>query len=325
MLKRAEKEIDGYTPEHEEKKYKAPWSRCLLFGSRGIKAKERYMMADLFGLLPHAKKEAKYDDLRNLKNIASICSDRNCDTCVFIEDRNPDLTYIWMTLAPNGPSLKFFVESSTLMTDLKLSGNCLKGSRPILSFGNEFTQTKEGQVMKEVMSKIFNVQQGYPKSKPFIDHVMQFSIVDDRIWIRNYQIAEQEGKDKLSLVEIGPRLCLRLIKILMGCFQGATAYVNESFVSPKTIRRLERNEEALAAKRKVRDAKALIETKKNISNPKDILDNVFDNAVQIGEDNDVESEEVDDVNKMEEEDAEVSQDDDKKMEEEESSKMEEDE
>ena len=39
------------------------------------------------------------------------------------------------------------------------------------------------------------------ESQPFIDHVLTFTIIDNKIWLRNYQIVEENG----SLAEIGPR------------------------------------------------------------------------------------------------------------------------
>ena len=36
--------------------------------------------------------------------------------------------------------------------------------------------------------QIFGTPHNHPKSKPFFDRVMNFAIVDNRIWIRNYQV-----------------------------------------------------------------------------------------------------------------------------------------
>ena len=35
---------------------------------------------------------------------------------------------------PSGPSAKFLVENIHTLEELKLTGNCLKGSRPLLNF-----------------------------------------------------------------------------------------------------------------------------------------------------------------------------------------------
>lgn len=91
---------------------------------------------------------------------------------------------------------------------------------------------------------------------------MGFTLADNKIWIRNYQISETEpskpkprseeadtdtpaatskpkGKNietELSLVEIGPRFVLTPIVILEGSFGGPVIYENKEFVSPNQIR-----------------------------------------------------------------------------------------
>lgn len=85
------------------------------------------------------------------------------------------------------------------MRELKLTGNCLKGSRPILAFDETFSKEPHYMLMKELFIQIFSTPNYHPKSQPFIDHVFNFSIVDNRIWFRNFQILSEDG----ALVEIG--------------------------------------------------------------------------------------------------------------------------
>ncbi|EDO26224.1 predicted protein, partial [Nematostella vectensis] len=73
------------------------------------------------------------------------------------------------------------------MDELKLTGNCLKGSRPILSFDEHFDKTPHNVILKEMFIQIFGTPLNHPKSKPFVDRVMTFSIQDNRIWVRNFQ------------------------------------------------------------------------------------------------------------------------------------------
>ena len=122
------------------------------------------------------------------------------------------------------------------MSELNFSGNCLKGSRPVLSFDAAFERQPHLRLIKEVFLHVFGVPQGARRSKPFVDHVMGFSVADGRIWVRNYQISESEpssakkdGEDgdedmedvpktkgkgggnkelDISLVEIGPRFVI---------------------------------------------------------------------------------------------------------------------
>ncbi|CAM9494859.1 unnamed protein product [Sphacelaria rigidula] len=58
------------------------------------------------------------------------------------------------------------------MDELKLTGNCMLGSRPLLNFDIKFDQTPHWRVMKGILMDIFNTPRGHPKSKPFIDRIM---------------------------------------------------------------------------------------------------------------------------------------------------------
>jgi ribosome biogenesis protein BRX1 len=145
------------------------------------------------------------------------------------------------------------------MEELHFTGNCLKGSRPVLSFDAAFEAEPHLKVIKELFLHMFGVPQGARKSKPFIDHVMGFSIADGKIWVRNYEIREVEkvksdGKEDeeptnkgkkskfgdkdtdVSLVEIGPRFVLTPIVIQEGSFGGPIIYENKRFVSPNHVR-----------------------------------------------------------------------------------------
>lgn len=139
------------------------------------------------------------------------------------------------------------------MEELHFTGNCLKGSRPILSFDAAFDKQPHLKVIKELFLHTFGVPEGARKSKPFIDHVMGFTVADGKIWIRNYQVSEveaakgegeEETKSKksgnkdteINLVEIGPRFVLTPIVIQEGSFGGPIIYENKEFVSPNQVR-----------------------------------------------------------------------------------------
>jgi len=146
-----------------------------------------------------------------------------------------------------------------MMDELHFTGNCLKGSRPVLSFDATFDTEPHLVVMKELFMHIFGVPKGARKSKPFVDHVMGFTVAGGRIWIRCYQISETEGEKQkpipnidvplnegqkkgkntetsLKLIEIGPRFVLTPIVILESSFGGPVLYENKEFVSPNQIR-----------------------------------------------------------------------------------------
>jgi len=143
------------------------------------------------------------------------------------------------------------------MEELQFTGNSLKGSRPILSFDAAFEKDPFLKVIRELFLHIFGVPQGARRSKPFVDHVLGFSVLDGKIWMRNYEIKEVEGEDTemeetdgpsekapkgkgkdtgISLQEIGPRVVLTPIVIQEGSFGGPIIYENKEFVSPNQVR-----------------------------------------------------------------------------------------
>ena len=157
------------------------------------------------------------------------------------------------------------------MEELNFTGNCLKGSRPILSFDATFDTAPHLRLMKELFLHIFGVPNRSRKTKPFIDHIMGFTIVNGKVWVRCYQINESEpiraklnGPDtsqntkdvpklpdggisketNISLVEIGPRFVFTPIVILESSFGGPVIYENKEFVSPNQIRADQRRAKA---------------------------------------------------------------------------------
>ena len=152
------------------------------------------------------------------------------------------------TLTTN--ALRLLSSAVHTMDELHFTGNCLKGSRPILSFDGAFDAQPHLKVMKELFIQSFGVPPQARKSKPFIDHVMNFTVLDNKVWIRVYQIAEADetaaegdkstgrkgGETQLKLVEIGPRFVLTPIVILESSFGGPVIFENKEFVSPNQIR-----------------------------------------------------------------------------------------
>ncbi|EJD42249.1 Brix-domain-containing protein [Auricularia subglabra TFB-10046 SS5] len=221
-----------------------------MLSSRGVTARMRHLMADLASLMPHAKKDAKLDAKNQLRLLPELADLHSCNNALYFEARRHSDLYMWAAKTPNGPSIKLHVQNSHTMDELKMRGNCLKGSRPVLSFAKEFDDEPWGRLCKEVFTHIFGVPPQARRAKPFVDHILSFSILDGKIWFRNFQIIEKDptkgdkekgqDKDGMSLVEIGPRFVLTPIRIFEGAFSGATVYSNPEFVSPAAARALAR-------------------------------------------------------------------------------------
>jgi ribosome biogenesis protein BRX1 len=211
--------------------------------------------------MPHSRKEAKFDSKTKLYQLNEMAELYNCNNILFFEARKGKDLYCWMSKPPNGPTVKMHLQNLHTMEELNFIGNCLKGSRPILSFDAAFEKQAHLRVIKELFTQVFGVPKNSRKTKPFVDHVMGFTVADGKIWIRVYQINESEtGKKKpvdgddmdvdelvnkkkgkssdfdVNLVEIGPRFVLTPIVIQESSFGGPIIYENKEFVSPNQIR-----------------------------------------------------------------------------------------
>ena len=163
--------------------------RCLTLCSRGVTARYRHLLEDLRTLMPHHKKDSKLDtgDEALGSAINSIAEMKSCNTVLFLECRKRQDAYLWMSRIGDGlngqpgPSVKFHVTNVHTMDELRLTGNCMKGSRPILSFDESFNRLGHCKLMKELFIDVFGTPRGHPKSKPFIDRVMAFYYADKRV------------------------------------------------------------------------------------------------------------------------------------------------
>ncbi|KIJ35753.1 hypothetical protein M422DRAFT_106020, partial [Sphaerobolus stellatus SS14] len=161
--------------------------RVLLLSSRGVTHRMRHLMNDLEVLLPHVKKDSKLDSKSQLHLLPELADLNNCNNALYFEARRHEDLYMWAAKTPNGPSIKMHVQNVHTMDELKMTGNCLKGSRGILSFDEAFDASEHGKLMKEVLTHIFGVPPGARRAKPFVDHVLTFSMLDGKIWFRNFQ------------------------------------------------------------------------------------------------------------------------------------------
>ncbi|KAM4066933.1 brix domain-containing protein [Hirsutella rhossiliensis] len=250
--------LKSEAPSNGVKKNK---QRVLILSSRGVTYRHRHLLNDIASMLPHSRKDAKFDSKSRLNELNELAELYNCNNVLFFEARKGKDLYVWLSKIPNGPTVKMHLQNLHTMEELHFTGNCLKGSRPILSFDAAFDKQPHLRVIKELFLHTFGVPQGARKSKPFVDHVMGFSFADGKIWVRNYQISEQEGSSiklgqddaeaqtksnsksrsavgdtEINLVEIGPRFVLTPIVIQEGSFGGPIIYENREFISPNQLR-----------------------------------------------------------------------------------------
>ncbi|CAK9798128.1 Ribosome biogenesis protein BRX1 homolog [Anthophora plagiata] len=206
--------------------------RVLVFSTRGISYRHRHLMDDLKTLMPHHRVESKMERTKNLQVVNEMCEMKNCNKTILFEGRRKKDLYMWFSNIPTGPCAKFLVENIYTMGELKMTGNCLKGSRPLLSFDENFNIKPHYSLLKELLVQTFGVPYHHPKSQPFFDHIYTFTVLDNRIWFRNFQILTEDG----GLAEIGPRFVLNPIKIFAESFGGEVLWDNPNYISPSKFR-----------------------------------------------------------------------------------------
>jgi ribosome biogenesis protein BRX1 len=160
--------------------------RVLLLSSRGITHRMRHLMNDLEALLPHVKKgmyicmrvfslarhgytlrrsmltrewdgggpDSKLDSKNHLHLLPELADLHSCNNTLYFEARRHEDLYLWAAKTPNGPSIKLHVQNVHTMDELKMTGNCLKGSRGILSFDAAFEETEWGRLTKELFTHV---------------------------------------------------------------------------------------------------------------------------------------------------------------------------
>ena len=208
--------------------------RVLIVASRGITERQRHLMLDIHHLLPHSKKEAKIDKNNVIQSIAELCNIHSARSFLYFEARRDGELFLFLGRYPNGPTVKFRVLNVHTSNELNLIGNCIQGSRHVLSFDHSFTDEPQLKMIKELFIHSFNVPKHHPKSLPCVDHVLSFLYSDNKIWFRNYQIKNhyQNGEvSKTDLLEIGPRFVLETVLIFDGSMSGQILFKNETFVN----------------------------------------------------------------------------------------------
>lgn len=265
-------------------------SKVLVLCSRGVTHQDRHLMMDIRQVIPHSKKDCKFDKKDSLTALNELASLSTCDKCLYFENRKGKILLLWASNINGGPSVKFLVKNIHTMADIKLIGNCLRGSRPVLSFDDHFNKIHHLQLIKEIFIQIFNVPYKHPKSQPFVDHVVTFSFLDGHIWFRHYQILDQND---MTMAEIGPRMVLMPMLVLSNSFHGNVLWAN--------FKRAER------APKKIKLAKASKKIENNSSDDEeddDDADEQSDDDGQEFEDEETgeestgdESDELDDIEK----------------------------
>ena len=249
-------------------------TRTLIVASRGVSHQERHLVNDLINLIPNSKKECKIERDIAAEELNNICYMHSCKFCIYFEHRKRELV-MWLFKSPGGPLAKFAVTNIHALNEIKLMGNCIKYSRPLLSFDKSFDEQEHLKLIKEMLIQTFNSPKGHPKTKPFYDHQICFYNIDNQIFIRVYQILNEikekftnaDQEDKIQLLEIGPRFSLKLIRIFSDSLGGKTLYLNKNYIAPGIL--IKRKADNFK-KRQIKEQTEKIDLQNKIDNAEDI-------------------------------------------------------
>ena len=218
--------------------------KLLLIGSRSISGRDRHLLQDLGGLLAHGRPHPKLDVRQDVGTaLQELCDMHRCNGAAFLEGRKGGTSYLWLAQAPEGPSIKFQLYNVHTADELRMVGNCLKYSRPLLHFDAEFDSVPHLRIARALLTNTFNTPRYHARSKPFVDHVVCFFVLAGKIYFRHYQIIEQ-ANGSFALTEIGPRFVMDPQVLLQGCVRGAVVWRSDTAVAPSEVRRT-RKERAL--------------------------------------------------------------------------------
>ena len=199
--------------------------RVLILSSRGITARYRHLMEDLKKLIPHHKKDNKLDAKGDIHVVNEIAELKSCNQVLYLETKKNQDLYMYLGKTPLGPSVKFHVANVHTMDELKLTGNCMIGSRPLLNFDASFDSQPHLQLLK---SKFCEVPRVLMKCKltPRLTRCQLFSSLYIKVFLLMHSAAPEVTR---SLSPSSTGLCR--------FSQSRTVYVS-LYLKPKLFTRL---------------------------------------------------------------------------------------
>lgn len=73
--------------------------------------RHRHLLNDIASMLPHSRKDAKFDSKSRLNELNELAELYNCNNVLFFEARKGKDLYIWLSKVPNGPTVKMHLQN----------------------------------------------------------------------------------------------------------------------------------------------------------------------------------------------------------------------
>lgn len=93
-------------------------------------SRHRHLLNDLAAMMPHGRKDAKFDSKSKLYQLNELAELYNCNNVLFFEARKGQDLYMWASKVPNGPTVKMHVQNSKKHHHAQGRGNKTLGLTP---------------------------------------------------------------------------------------------------------------------------------------------------------------------------------------------------
>ncbi|KAH0570665.1 Ribosome biogenesis protein Brix [Spironucleus salmonicida] len=195
---------------------------------------------DIERLCPHAKPEQKFNDEDAKSQITVIARQRNCDSIAFFETKRFKDLFLYLATT-SGPTLKLQVIEKTTQNSVKFDGDFFVKTRPLLNFDASFDDKLHLRIAKELFKRQFSTPNLHYKSAPFVDHLIQFTVVDkatSRIEMRVFSFdfdplaKKVEIGEDVKLKECGPFVVFLPVSVYSGALSGDMIWKNEKYATP---------------------------------------------------------------------------------------------
>lgn len=98
--------------------------------------------------------DSKLDSKSSLHLLNELSDLHSCSNTLYFEARRHEDLYLWISRSPNGPSVKCHVQNIHTMDELKMTGNCLKGSRGLVAFDGNWEGEEWKTLCKELLTHV---------------------------------------------------------------------------------------------------------------------------------------------------------------------------
>lgn len=181
----------------------------MIVTTRGADPTTKNTMKDL-GMMVSGVIEDHFDVRKEVSLLVKYMDVNDCKNAIYFEI-SKRASRLWVAVPER--TLRFEIVGQQSVFDLSTLANYHKGTGHAILFSKDFEESERLQTTKAVLERAFKPVDNTP-----IERAVCFFYVNGLILMRNYLIK--------GVVEIGPRIEMRLDRIFDGCFKGKRMYDN---------------------------------------------------------------------------------------------------